>query len=148
MLFSFLSSKLGGVALIGIVAAGAVGYHYWTISSLQSDLNKTIAINSTLRSDLITSKNNQETLRGALNDQEQAIGVLQTQRKIDQEKINELTKQFDESRDRVRNLRSLLSRHDLGFLAGEKPGLIQNRVNKGTKGVGTKLKKITGEKND
>jgi len=150
MIFSLLTGKMKLVALaaIGIAVASAVAYHYWTINSLQDDLNKTIVINSTLRADLITSKNNQENLKQALTDQEQTITVLETQRKIDQEKLNALSKQFAESRERVSSLRKLLSEHDFGFLAGEKPGLIQNRVNKGTKGVGSQIENITGGSNE
>lgn len=146
MLFSMLlgKGKLIGLAVVGIAMASAVAYHYWTVNKIQDDLNKTMVLNSTLRADLITAINNQENLKGALNDQEETISTLQTQRKIDQEKIDKLSKQFAESRERVGKLRKILSEHDLGFLAGEKPGLIQNRVNKGTRGVGSQIEKITG----
>ena len=57
MIFAALlgKGKLIGLAVVGIALASAVAYHYGTVSSLQSDLNQTIAVNSTLRADLITA---------------------------------------------------------------------------------------------
>lgn len=150
MIFSALlgKGKLIGLAVVGIALASAVAYHYWTVSSLQSDLNQTIAVNSTLRADLITAVNNQENLEMALNDQEQTIGILQTQREIDQQKINELSDQYAQSRSQVTALRQKLSRHDLNYLAAQKPGLIERRINSGTVDVGQTLENISGGANE
>ena len=136
--------KLIGLAVVGIALAGAIAYHYWTVSSLQSDLNKTLAVNSTLRADLIQAVNNQENLKLALDDQENTIAILNTQRKIDQEKLNELADQYAQSQSEVDELEVKLSRHDFDYLSLKKPGLMENIINRGTADVGQTLMNISG----
>lgn len=128
---------------IGVAVLGAVSYHFYSVNSLNSELKDKNELIGVMRTDLEVSKENQRQLEGALVEQQQSLRLVESQRKIDQQKINKLTKQYNKSRKSVTELRKLLSRHDLTYLAAEKPGLIENRINKGTKGVGERLGDIT-----
>jgi len=142
-LFGGAKVKIWVYVAIGLAVMSAVAYHYYTVNSLNNDLKHQNELIGVMRTDLEVSKENGRKLEGALVEQQKSLRLVETQRKIDQKKINTLTKQYNKSRKSVTELRKLLSRHDLTYLAAEKPGLIENRINKGTKGVGERLGDIT-----
>ena len=71
------------------------------------------------------------------------ITVLENTRKLDQAKINNLAREYTSSRAKVNDLRRTLSKHDIGYLAQEKPGLIERIINKGTKELGADLERLS-----
>lgn len=69
----------------------------------------------------------------ALKQSEEAVTSLRTGIVESQKVHHAVSQKFAKSRKENTRLKDLLGKHDLGFLAAKKPGLIETRVNKGTK---------------
>jgi len=63
------------------------------------------------------------------------VDFLQKSAKEQEERINNLTIDLQNADEGLVELRKILADHDLTRLAIEKPGLIENRINDGTKKV-------------
>lgn len=59
------------------------------------------------------------------------------------ENLNRLNREVATIRKEAGDMAELLSRHDLRYLAAKKPGLIERRVNSGTKDVFNQLKALS-----
>ena len=85
-----------------------------------------------LRADNQVLKVNQIQLEGAVNEQQALI----EQQKIDIAKVQNINKGLTAKNKQLaaakKNLTDKLSRHDLGNLAENKPGLVQKVINKAT----------------
>lgn len=147
-LLGFLKGPLGKLAIIGAIIAAAAGYHFFTLHSVESKLNNTIAENSVLKQDVATAEANEAQLNGAITSLNSTVEILETQRRVDQQKIDKLTNEYSISRKQVGKLRQILSKHDLAYLALQKPGLIENRINRGTDDVGKDIQEITTYEQD
>ena len=99
------------LAIIGILTGG-----WFYVQRLQSNLD-TLKINNSKLSDAVTSKDG-EIQR--LNDN--IVEVREVNSRIREKSL--------ELKSEVLGLRDTLSKHDLGFLAANKPGLIENIINK------------------
>ena len=139
---AILSLLMGGkgktVMLLGVALALslAVSYHFIKVNSLNSQL-------VTTRADLVEAVANQAKLEDALKVQKESLRLVEAQRQIDQEKLNELAKQYSASNKEVGDLRKMLSRHDLGYLMLRKPGLVEKRMTKATNRFGVELEELT-----
>ena len=102
--------------MIVLVAAlyGAKSYYEWS------------------QNEITTLRENVVKMEFALEQSEKAIKSLQNGIRETQIVHQTVTTQFQKTRRDNTRLRDLLSKHDLSFLAQKKPGLIENRVNKGT----------------
>ena len=118
-----LSIILGGLLIISL--SGSV----WYINYLQDQI--------------ATLKGNQLILETEIEQQNADIKKLLSDQQILQTNINSLEKDKQESEREVNRLRETFARHDLDNLALQKPGLIQTRVNKGTKRVKDTLVALT-----
>ena len=118
-----LSIILGGLLVISL--SGSV----WYINYLQDQI--------------ATLKGNQLILETEIEQQNADIKKLLSDQQILQTNINSLEKDKQESEREVNRLRETFARHDLDNLALQKPGLIQTRVNKGTKRVKDALVALT-----
>lgn len=148
MLLSFLGGTFGKFAIVGLVIAAAVGYHYFKLNNVQSQLTHAQEQVGVLKQDVATAQANEAQLHGAITSLNGTVERLEQQRRIDQQKIDKLSKQYTESRQKVSDLRQLLSEHDLAYLAYNKPGLIENRINAGTDRVGEDIQEITTYEED
>ena len=110
-----LSIALGGLLLLSIAGSA------WYIDYLHDQIAQ-------LRANAIV-------LKTEIEEQNKDIDRLLTSAANTQNTINELEKAKNESEREVNKLRDTFARHDLDNLALQKPGLIQNRVNKATKRV-------------
>ena len=128
--------KLAAVLVLALVAASAVGYHFYKVNSLNAELIGT-------KADLVEAMANQAKLENAVDVLKQSQQTLERQRKIDQEKINKLSADYRESRKKVGALRKMLSKHDLGNLMLRKPGLLERRVNGATTRLGSEFEELT-----
>lgn len=117
LLFGKISSALVTMAVISAIGGGA----YWYYTSTQ----KTIL-------DLTAQKALLEAANDSLNE---TLNTIREQSKFQQENAAELQKKIAESEAALNNLRGILIDHDLTHLALKKPGLIEKRVNDGTKEV-------------
>ena len=124
---------------IGIVLAGA-GYMYHTTVVSQKDLaiselekNNVILKENTVKLDIAFQQERESRKQSEENLQTQlkAVGSLT-------EKNNEMQKEMDD-------YLSIFKRHDLTKLARAKPGLIEPRINKGTKEVFDAIEKASKE---
>jgi len=62
---------------------------------------------------------------------------------MDQVKIDSLSDEYRSSRAKVNDLRRVLSKHDIGYLAQRKPGLVEKIVNRGTKELGKEFERLS-----
>jgi hypothetical protein len=141
-MFNPLSLLTGGgvskyimMGMAAIILIGG-GLSYWYYKDSQATIQQ-------LNQDVATYQANEIVLEGAIDEQNETILMMDNQRKIDQVKLNQLSADYGKSRDKVNNLRRLLSKHDIGYLAQEKPGLIQNIVNKGMKKLGADIERLS-----
>lgn len=128
--------KMGLVVVIGLAVASGVAYHFFQVNKLNRQLVKVQEELTVTKTDLATSQANEIALENALEISEQSVEVLNQQRKIDQVKLNRLTREMNQSRKYVSDLREKLSKHDLGYLILEKPDWLENIINRGTADVG------------
>lgn len=106
--------KIGAVMVLVAALAGAKMYYTWSqeeIHTLQANL---------IKMELAVKRN------------EAVIRSLQSGIREAAKTHNTVSRKFAQTRRETTRLKNLLSKHDLGFLASKKPGLIQTRVNKGT----------------
>ena len=111
-----------------VLTGGAYGYHNYTINSKESQITQ-------LKLNVNTLQNNVIRLESALERSEQSVKDALENFKKQQMTIGEMTAKNETlSRERDEYL-SIFKRHDLTNLARVKPGLIEPRINNGTKTV-------------
>ena len=114
--------------LIGIVSATLIGAGAYVFK---------------LRSDNAILKANQIKLEGAIETQK---AVIENQ-KQDYEKIISINKELNDDIIQINKskqiLQDKLSKHDLNYLAVEKPGLIEKIINKGSNEIMNELNEAT-----
>jgi uncharacterized protein HemX len=96
-----------------------------------------------LAKDNATLKANEETLKTAISEQQAVI----EQQKADYEQILSANAALNEEINKVnkakQELQEKLSKHDINFLAVEKPKLIERIINKGSNDVLSEFETIT-----
>jgi septum formation inhibitor-activating ATPase MinD len=114
--------------LIGIVSATLIGAGAYVLK---------------LRSDNAILKANQIKLEGAIETQK---AVIENQ-KQDYEQIISINKELNDDIIQINKskqiLQEKLSKHDLNYLAVEKPGLIEKIINKGSNEIMNELNEAT-----
>ena len=114
--------------LIGIVSATLIGAGAYVLK---------------LRSDNAILKANQIKLEGAIETQKEVI----ENQKQDYEKIISINKELNDDIIQINKskqiLQDKLSKHDLNYLAVEKPGLIEKIINKGSNKIMDDLNEAT-----
>jgi|TARA_R100000426_G_scaffold51482_1_gene37563 cytochrome oxidase Cu insertion factor (SCO1/SenC/PrrC family) len=114
--------------LIGIVSATLIGAGAYVLK---------------LRSDNAILKANQIKLEGAIETQKEVI----ENQKQDYEKIISINKELNDDIIQINKskqiLQDKLSKHDLNYLAVEKPGLIEKIINKGSNKIMDELNEAT-----
>lgn len=103
-----------GSAILVAVMGAALYYQQGKIDSL----NKTVGQLE------IANKQNVETIKTMQENQQKNLALLEDQR----ERIRVIYKETNK-------IKTILSEHDIGYLASKKPGLIERRVDDGTKDV-------------
>jgi len=140
----------GKYIFIAIAILSAVGYHFVVVKNYNHENVKLETKLETTKTNLDIAISNQIKLNDAINNLKQSQVLLEHQRKVDQEKIDQLSKEYQASNKKVGNLRQLLSKHDIRYLMLMKPGLVENRMNIATKKLGDEFENITsgGELNE
>lgn len=106
--------KIAGFLAIVAIVAGCIWYYKWSQEEMQ-----------VLRANVIK-------IELALEQSERALDQMRTDVVAVQVAHKTVSNKFKRSRQENSKLKELLGKHDLGFLAQKKPGLIGNRANKGT----------------
>lgn len=117
---------LGGAVLL-FLSVGFFGYRY--ITNLQ---NAVISQTQEIAQQRIALESSLDTIRQLQDDMERGAELRR-----------ELSDRLDQANENVADLRSILARHDLTYLAEQRPGLIETRINDGTQQVFDELERIT-----
>jgi long-subunit acyl-CoA synthetase (AMP-forming) len=118
-----LSIILGGLLLV--TASGS----FWYIDRLQDNIS--------------TLKGNQIALEQSIAQQNESIKTYLANQEKAQKQIQAIEKEKQEAVREVNKLRTTFAKHDLDNLALNKPKLIENIVNKGTKKVKEEIIALT-----
>ena len=114
------------VLLFSSIAGG--GYFYYT------DTQERIA----------QLRENNAQLQIAVEDNENTIATMQATAQLNQKLSDELTERLNKSEEGRNRLINLFGKHDLTRLALRKPGLIETRVNNGTKKAFDGIESVSG----
>lgn len=113
--------------LVAIIAGGYF-YHSYVVNDYER-------VVSELNTQIVTYKSNEEKLKLAVQQSQEALVSLEKNMKQQQEQMGKLASANAElTADRDRYL-SIFKKHNLTKLAARKPGLIEERINKGTNDV-------------
>lgn len=127
---------VGVLAIFGLVGGTVyAGYRY--VSNLQEQLQQSAAERATLMA-------NVAQLEQGIVDQQDTIQRLQDDIRLQAEIARQIDADFSQARNQVRALQERLSRHELGFLAANRPGLVENIINNATDEVARCLEIASG----
>ena len=118
------------IAMVVVLLAGAGGAFYY-VKKLQHD-NEILKIN-------------QVKLEEAVTEQQEVIAMQKESFEKIQSANAELNSKVAELNKAKNELQNKLAKHDLNFLAVEKPGLIERIINKGSKDVLNEIETLTAE---
>ena len=89
-------------------------------------------------------RENNAQLKVAAEDNQRTITALQEQAEQNQRLSDELQEKLNKSEEGRNRLITLFGKHDLTRLAMKKPGLIETRVNNGTKKAFDEIESVSG----
>lgn len=115
------------VLVMTLGSVGAGGYFY--VTNLQADLAQ--------------ARLEASTYKAATETQQNTIDQLQTSIVTQGQELNRLTTANGEIQQEMNRYLSIFKRHNLSKLADAKPGLIEKRVNNGTREVFESIKSDT-----
>ena len=114
--------------LILIVAGGAYAYHTTTVSKAEAKIAR-------LEVNVVVLKENAAKLDAAFESEKAARERAEQNLQVQLEAVSALTEKNTEMQAEMDDYLSIFKRHNLTKLARVKPGLIEPRINKGTKEV-------------
>ncbi len=114
--------------LIMIVAGGAYAYHTTTVSTKEAQIAR-------LETNAVILKENAAKLDAAFEREKAARERSEENLKLQLKAVTDLTNKNTEMQAEMDDYLSIFKRHDLTKLARAKPGLIEPRINNGTKAV-------------
>lgn len=124
-----------GTVVLAVGGTIYAGYQY--VNNLHDENNFLISENATLTAD-------NAQLEQSIKDQQDAIASLRLDINLINNVQQETFENFEAARNRVRDLEDRLGRHELGFLASQRPGLVENIINDATSEVGRCFEIATG----
>ena len=86
---------------------------------------------------------NNAKLETAIATQEEAIKTMQNDFALQTTQLNELQKKSQAAQNEMNRYLDIFKRHNLTKLAAAKPGLLEPRINKGTKNVFDSIEEIS-----
>ena len=124
--------------LLAVVGAGAYGYHTLEIGKRETAIAQ-------LEKNNVVLKENSARLETALETETASREQAEKNLKVQLEAVGKLTEANTEMQAEMDDYLSIFKRHDLTKLAREKPGLIEPRINNGTKKVFEQIEKDSEE---
>ena len=124
--------------LILVLAGGAYAYHTTTVSKAEAKIAR-------LESNAVVLKENAAKLDAAFESEKAARERSEQNLQIQLEAVSALTEKNTEMQAEMDDYLSIFKRHNLTKLARVKPGLIEPRINKGTKDVFEAIEKDSEE---
>ena len=111
-----------------VVAGGAYAYHTTTVSKAEAKIAR-------LESNAVILKENTAKLETALETETASRERAEQNLQVQLEAVGKLTEKNTEMQAEMDDYLSIFKRHDLTRLARAKPGLVEPRINNGTKKV-------------
>ncbi len=124
--------------LLAVVGAGAYGYHTLEIGKRETAIAQ-------LEKNNVALKENSMRLETALETETASREQAEKNLKVQLEAVGKLTEANTEMQAEMDDYLSIFKRHDLTKLARVKPGLIEPRINNGTKKVFEQIEKDSEE---
>ena len=124
--------------LIAVVGAGAYGYHTLEIGKRETAIAQ-------LEKNNVVLKENSMRLETALETETASREQAENNLKVQLEAVGKLTEKNNSMQAEMEDYLSIFKRHDLTRLARAKPGLIEPRINNGTKKVFEQIEKDSEE---
>ena len=124
--------------LLAVVGAGAYGYHTLEIGKRETAIAQ-------LEKNNVVLKENSVRLETALETETASREQAEKNLKVQLEAVSKLTERNSEMQEEMDDYLSIFKRHDLTKLARVKPGLIEPRINNGTKKVFEQIEKDSEE---
>ena len=124
--------------LLAVVGAGAYGYHTLEIGKRETTIAQ-------LEKNNVVLKENSVRLETALETETASREQAEKNLKVQLEAVANLTEKNTEMQAEMDDYLSIFKRHDLTKLARVRPGLIEPRINNGTKKVFEQIEKDSEE---
>ena len=124
--------------LLAVVGAGAYGYHTLEVGKRETTIAQ-------LEKNNVVLKENSMRLETALETETASREQAEKNLKVQLEAVGKLTEANNEMQAEMDDYLSIFKRHDLTKLARVKPGLIEPRINNGTKKVFEQIEKDSEE---
>ena len=124
--------------LLAVVGVGAYGYHTLEIGKRETAIAQ-------LEKNNVVLKENSTRLETALETETASRELAEKNLKVQLEAVSKLTEKNGEMQAEMDDYLSIFKRHDLTKLARVKPGLIEPRINNGTKKVFEQIEKDSEE---
>ena len=124
--------------LLAVVGAGAYGYHTLEIGKRETAIAQ-------LEKNNVVLKENSTRLETALETETASRELAEKNLKVQLEAVGKLTEANTEMQAEMDDYLSIFKRHDLTRLARAKPGMVEPRINNGTKKVFEQIEKDSEE---
>ena len=124
--------------LLAVVGAGAYGYHTLEVGKRETTIAQ-------LEKNNVVLKENSMRLETALETETASREQAEKNLKVQLEAVGKLTEANSVMQEEMDDYLSIFKRHDLTKLARVKPGLIEPRINNGTKKVFEQIEKDSEE---
>lgn len=131
---------IGAVQILPYVLVAALagsGYHFFTVWQKDQEIARLTLAQTSLTQEV-------EALRTGMNTQRSTIQALQEANQEQSEQARKLAQEKNAITQDRDSYVGIFRRHDLTKLATAKPGLIEPRINDGTREVLENLERITG----
>jgi predicted nuclease with TOPRIM domain len=117
------------VAAVLLAVGGTIYAGYRYVDNLRDENARLVTENATLIA-------NNAQLEVAISEQQKTIETLQEDFSRQAAILNNTYRRFQDARDQVDALRDRLSDHELGYLATQRPGLVENVINNASDAIG------------
>ena len=124
--------------LLAVVGAGAYGYHTLEVGKRETTIAQ-------LEKNNVVLEENSMRLETALETETASREQAEKNLKVQLEAVGKLTEANSAMQEEMDDYLSIFKRHDLTKLARVKPGLIEPRINNGTKKVFEQIEKDSEE---
>ena len=114
-----------------------------TVGAFKMYADKTEAEKQAMAMDLRQAADNQLVLEGSISSLNQQLTEAEERQQRILDRVNELQAANAQAQQEVESIRKIFAKHDINVLSLRKPGLIENIINRGTKGVLSDLEAIT-----
>lgn len=136
-MFGGLQLKVVFAGVIGLLLLGMLGTAYWHYT-------RTVAENKVLRAENATLETAIDTQTLTIDAQRDAIDGWEEHSREIVRQMETLQRTGEEAREETMRLNELFRSHDLEGLAAQRPGLIENRVQRGSDRASCLLERASG----